>query len=134
MALTKAERRRVWDKSDGRCWYCGCPLPERGWHADHLNPVRRVSRIERGTGKAVITGDMERPERNSVENIVPACAPCNLFKSVFTLAEFRSELERQVDRGRKASVNFRMAEKFGLIEATGNPVVFWFEKVGLDSK
>lgn len=30
-------------KFGGRCAYCGCELPEKGWHADHVQAVLRKS-------------------------------------------------------------------------------------------
>lgn len=30
-------------KFGGRCAYCGCELPEKGWHADHVEAVLRKS-------------------------------------------------------------------------------------------
>ena len=121
MALTKKQRRLVFDKSGGRCWYCGTKLPDKGWHADHFEPIYR------GAGS---NGDLY-PERDTVDNHVPSCAPCNLFKSVFTIEEFRREIELQTERARKQSVNFRTAERFGLIEVKQAPVVFWFERNSL---
>ncbi|VXB97866.1 conserved hypothetical protein [Exiguobacterium sp. 8A] len=35
------KRRAIFEKSGGRCWYCGCRLEEKGWHADHFEPIRR---------------------------------------------------------------------------------------------
>lgn len=119
MALTKKQRKLVFAKSDGRCWYCGCDLPEKGWHADHMDAVYRQAP---GTWK---------PQNDVIENIVPACAPCNLFKSVFSVEDFRREIAAQIERARKSSVNFRTAERFGLLEVTSAPVVFWFEQEGL---
>lgn len=116
MALTKKQRQEVWNKSDGHCWYCGSTLPEKGWHADHVEPIYRDKKF--GT---------QKPRNDIIENIVPACATCNLFKNVFNLEQFRYELSRQVDRARETSINFRMAEKFEQIEATRSPIVFWFE-------
>ena len=138
MGLTKKQRGEVFAKSDGRCWYCGCELPEKGWHADHVEPVIRETIPVRDTSnspyshKLVQTGDCYKPERDTIENIVPACAPCNLFKATFTVDEFRRELEAQIERARRSSVNFRTAERFGLLEVTKAPVVFWFEKQGLN--
>lgn len=137
MALTKKQRKEVWGKSGGKCWYCGCDLPEKGWHADHLEPVFRETAIVRDTSnsgyshKVVCTGKTQKPERDNIENMVPACAPCNLFKSTFGVEFFRKEIERQVERARRSSVNFRTAERFGLIEVKPEPVVFWFEKIKL---
>lgn len=137
MALKKKQRQVVWEKSGGRCWYCGCELPERGWHADHFEPVLRQSEIvrvpvgNRFTHKIVPTGEVSWPERDKVANMVPACSACNLFKSAFSVEFFRKEIEAQIERARRSSVNFRTAERFGLIEAKPKPVVFWFEAQGV---
>jgi len=116
MALTKKQRKLVFAKSGGRCWYCGCELPEKGWHADHYNAVYRD------------TCGLGKPQHDTLDNIVPSCAPCNLFKKVFSVEEFRAEIQQQVHRARKTSVNFRTAERFGMIEPNDRPVLFWFEK------
>jgi hypothetical protein len=115
MALNKKQREIIWQKSEGHCWYCGDNLPNKGWHADHFEPVYR-----RG-------GELWKLENDVIDNIVPACAPCNLFKSVFSVEEFRREIELQTARARKTSVNFRVAERFGMIELTNEPVIFWYE-------
>ncbi len=41
MALTRKQRERLRMKFGGRCAYCGCVLPEKGWHADHVQAVLR---------------------------------------------------------------------------------------------
>ncbi|MCJ4899535.1 hypothetical protein LNT45_27440, partial [Klebsiella pneumoniae] len=43
MALTKKQREKLRMKFGGRCAYCGCELPEKGWHADHVQAVLRKS-------------------------------------------------------------------------------------------
>lgn len=73
-------------------------------------------------------GEFYRPEAERLENMFPACAPCNLLKTSYSLEMFRKQVSLQVERGRKSSMNFRTAERFGLIEAVEKPVVFWFEK------
>lgn len=139
MALTKKQRQKVRDKSNGKCWYCGCDLPEKGWHVDHFKPVIRESRFiypnsHNGLKQpiSVNTGEMLHEDRDSIDNMVPACAPCNLFKGVYSVESFRSEISKQVERGRKQSVNFRTAERFGLIEIVEKPIVFYFEEMGLE--
>lgn len=138
MSLSKKQRLSVLSKSGGLCWYCGCQLPEKGWHADHVDPIRRTTVYKKSISafgdvpesiKKLIGEDMQNPENDILENMVPACAPCNLFKSVFTVEQFRKEIELQVDRGMKASVNFRTSKRFGLIKITEEPVVFWFEQI-----
>ena len=116
MAITKTQREALKPMFGGRCAYCGCELGSK-WHADHVEPVYRN-----------FDGRLLNPQNERPDNYFPACVPCNLFKSVLSIDVFRSEISKQVERGRKSSVNFRTAERFGLIQEVQKPVVFWFEQ------
>ncbi|WP_233981849.1 HNH endonuclease [Pectobacterium versatile] len=132
--ITKAQRATLRMKFGGRCAYCGLLLPEKGWHADHVEPVIRNIELVRTppgskfTHVAKTDGRVYHPERHSIDNMVPSCAPCNLFKASFSIEGFRSEIAEQVTRARAYSVNFRTAERFGLVEVVDKPVIFWFEQ------
>lgn len=133
MKLTPKQRAILRMKFDGKCAYCGCELPEKGWHADHVEPILRTSTqdmnaAEKGLWKLKNTGESHRPHLDNLENIFPACQPCNLLKSTYSVEMFRKQISLQVERGRKSSMNFRTAERFGLIKTTDIPVVFWFER------
>lgn len=65
---------------------------------------------------------------DEMENLMPACRSCNRYKLVFSLEEFRNEIALQVKRARESSLNFRLAERFGLIQETGKKVSFYFER------
>ncbi|EAO1992603.1 HNH endonuclease [Salmonella enterica] len=139
MALTRKQRERLRMKFGGRCAYCGCELPEKGWHADHVQAVLRKSErcmktAEKGIFRLKSTGDVFRPEADCPENIFPSCAPCNLLKTTYSLEMFRKQVSLQVERGRRSSVNFRTAERFGLISVVNKPVVFWFEQYEGENK
>ncbi|ECF5956159.1 HNH endonuclease [Salmonella enterica subsp. salamae] len=139
MALTRKQRERLRMKFGGRCAYCGCVLPEKGWHADHLQAVLRKSErcmkaAEKGIFRLKTTGEVFRPEADCPENIFPSCAPCNLLKTTYSLEMFRKQVSLQVERGRRSSVNFRTAERFGLISVVNKPVVFWFEQYEGENK
>lgn len=113
-------RDRIHQKYGGRCAYCGGEITLKQMQVDHMKPIYRgnptVNPAYRGT--------------DTIDNMMPACAPCNRWKSVLPLEEFRAELAAQVERLRRDSAAFRMAERHGLVAATGSPVVFWFEKIG----
>lgn len=133
MKLSKKQRAELREMFGGKCAYCGCELPENGWHADHVEAVIRVSEqcmksAEKGLFKLKATGDVYRPEADTLDNLYPACAPCNLMKTTYSLEMFRKQVSLQSERGRKSSMNFRTAERFGLIEVVDKPVIFWFEK------
>ena len=132
MALTKKQRAELRMKFGGRCAYCGCELPEKGWHADHVEPIYRgrdFNRTITDDGKLEFTSRVaEREALDVAENMVPACKQCNLFKGGYTVEGFREQIAHQTERARAYSVNFRTAERFGLVEVVDKPVVFWFEK------
>lgn len=132
MALTKKQRAELRMKFGGRCAYCGCDLPEKGWHADHVEPIYRSRDFERSVtddGKLEFTSRVaEREALDTVENLSPACKQCNLFKGGYTLEGFRTQITKQAERARAYSVNFRTAERFGLVQVIEKPVIFWFEQ------
>lgn len=119
MAISKKQREVLRMKFGGKCAYCGCELPDKGWHADHAEAVLRNI----GKGYA-----MDRPELDCIENMMPACQPCNLYKSACSIEQFRERVATQLDVTRRASRSYRFAEAFGLVTPTGNSVIFWFEK------
>jgi hypothetical protein len=129
MKLTKAQRETVRQMFDGRCAYCGEALPTR-WHADHMEPVVRVlltKRTERGY--KLVSGDPIYPERDTLENYMPACPPCNISKSSMSLEVWRAWLAGHVNSLNSYHPIYRLAKKYGLIQETGNPVTFYFERV-----
>lgn len=115
-AIPKATRELVKARFGGRCGYCG-HLP-KVLHIDHVKPYNHESYYERQGG----------PDPHRIENLMPACAACNNYKMTHSLEMFRSELGEQIKRVREHSVNFRLAERFGLIELREKPIVFYFEK------
>lgn len=111
-AIPKAVRERVRAKFDGRCGYCGIKAAKL--QIDHMTPYRAFWR------------DPSKADEES--NLMPACFACNNLKNVYDVSHFRDEISYQVDRARQYSVNFRTAERFGLVMAEPKPVVFYFER------
>lgn len=133
MSLSKKQRIVLRARFGGRCAYCGEVLKEKGWHADHVEPVLRKSvqdmqAAARGKFKLKATGEVFNESANCLENLFPACAPCNLLKTTYSLEMFRKQISLQVERARKSSMNFRTAERFGQISIVEKPIVFWFEQ------
>lgn len=106
-AIPKSIRNAVKAKFDGRCAYCG--QSANRLVIDHL-----VAVVRGGT--------------NEIDNLMPSCFSCNNFKMSFSLEQFREELRLQVHRARAHSLNFRLAERFGLIEVKEKPIKFYFEE------
>ena len=116
MRLTKAERAELRQKYKGHCAYCGVVLGEK-WHGDHFDPVIRQPGNEAG-----------QPENHNIGNMMPACVPCNLSKGRQTLEGWRQWIAGHVNSLNKYHPIYRLSKAYGLIEETGNPVVFYFEK------
>jgi hypothetical protein len=69
-------RRKVFDRSEGRCAYCRTPLMLDGqWHVEHQMP-------------RALGGD------DSAANLVAACVHCNLAKGARTALEFVAQSEQ----------------------------------------
>ena len=111
-----AVRAIMWDKSLGKCWYCGREVnPFRDFSVDHIVP--------RSNG-----GD------ESYENLVPCCRHCNRSKSGRSLEEFRTTLAKRADGCPGFTV-----EQLGWLKAQGIQISilsisefkFYFEKEGL---
>lgn len=121
MKLTKPQRAALREKFGGRCAYCGQPLGEK-WHADHIEPLVRNNwlRIPKGP---------DYPHRDTLENMNPACPPCNMDKHSQSLDSWRSNIQRSNEMLARDVSTFRRAVRYGLVELNSKPVVFYFEKL-----
>lgn len=109
MTFSTAKRKEIHLKYRGRCAYCGITITQKQMQVDHIVP-----KIRGGTDED--------------SNLNPACHACNNYKLFFDLETFRKKLEDQVELAMKYSVNFRLADRYGLVTATGNRVKFYFER------
>jgi len=70
---TKEQRRDIWNKTGGRCYYCGValnPFTPGGLTYDHMIP-------------------QSRDGEHLIENLVLACKSCNSSKNDKTVEEYR---------------------------------------------
>ena len=112
------KRKSIWDKSGGKCWYCGVELGEKGWHADHFHPIIRNYWLNDGSSIY--------PELDTIDNLVPSCAPCNNFKHSLSIEGYRSLCSEQFENIPKYTTGARQLVRLGLIDFSPRPVVFWF--------
>ena len=130
--MNKKQRQELFEKYGGRCAYCGCEL-QKGWHADHIEPIVRDSKWNRDKGKFEQTGTCRKPENETLENYNPACASCNIQKDCFSVEQFRINIQNFVKSLNRDSTQYKFAKRYGLIVETENPVVFYFERCGVQS-
>ena len=122
----KIDRQRILNKLGGRCGYCGCEIDVKSMQIDHIVPIYRNCTNEELERLNIVRGT------NEYSNLMPSCKSCNKYKGVFTVEVFRNEMQKQVERLNKYSTNYFFAKKFGLVEETNAPVVFYFEKYDKD--
>lgn len=127
MKLNKKQRDVLRLMFGGKCAYCGVELPEKGWHADHVKPIDRKMRWDREQRRLVATGECYRPENDTVDNLFPACQPCNTHKGPSSLEGWRKELERVTGILHRGYPTYRHAVRFKQIVEQPGPITFWFE-------
>lgn len=127
MKLTKTQRAVLFERYSGRCAYCGDHLKAR-WCADHVEPVIRETRYERGKG-FVQTGRVLHDGRDTLANMLPSCPPCNISKGSHSLEGWRRELLRSTEYLERNYPTFRTAVRFRrvMVEHVNEPVRFYFE-------
>lgn len=120
--MKKTDREIVRQKFGGRCAYCGEHLQAK-WHVDHLLPIVRDNWLHQGA--APIHG-----HRDVIENMMPACPPCNIDKRSLTLEDWRGIISRSGSVLERDSATFRRAMRYGLVAVNAPKIVFHFESVG----
>ena len=108
-AISRETRLIVYNKYGGRCAYCGQKIDYKDLQVDHFAPVH-------------LFGD-----NTSIDNLMPACRPCNIKKGTLTITKFREEIEKSVELLKKESSTFRLAERFGKVSIVYKPVIFYYE-------
>lgn len=147
--MNKADRQKIFDKYGGKCAYCGCEL-QKGWHVDHCSPVHRKTKsiggnfVTKDTGleptgddfengnfkqlpRKTVADGMHKPENDTLENMMPSCSSCNLYKHGADLETFRMILTKLTIGLERDEVRYRFAKRYGLIAETNIEVKFYFE-------
>lgn len=153
---TKKEREIIFNKYGGKCAYCGCNL-EKGWHVDEIEPVRRLRTWEHGhwdsdlprpkrdedtnqpgfakwiDARYVSAGALH-PERFHIDNQNPSCASCNINKHSGSLEDFRNLITGFMKHLNEHSTQYKIAKRYGLVQETIKPIVFYFETLKIKEK
>ena len=158
-AMKNKDREIIFNKYDGRCAYCGDPL-QKGWHVDELLPCRRKykytnayyrdseknkytwqevkklseeemnNRGMKWIDRKLITDGYEHPERLNIDNQMPSCASCNINKHSMSLEDFRGLIAGFMKHLNEHNTQYKIAKRYGLVQETIKPIVFYFESVG----
>lgn len=132
MKLTPKQRAELRLKFGGKCAYCAVELGEKGWHADHVEAVKRDGGwVPTGAGFATwkTNGTLLCPANDHIDNLYPACAKCNILKSSGTPEDLRKALTYFAESiptiQTYSHVHHLM--RFQKLSIDKTPVKFWFE-------
>ena len=128
MAIFKKDREIIFKKYGGKCAYCGTLL-QKGWHVDDLLPVRRNMKYNKHKSKFIHDGTYEHPERLNIDNQMPSCPSCNINKHSMSLEEFRNLITGFIKHLNEVNIQYKIAKRYGLVNETIKPIVFYFERV-----
>lgn len=109
MSSNENERRRVYELTQGYCFYCGCKLDFDDFEIDHF-----IAEANGGGNSG---------------NRTPSCHDCNHMKDTRTIGEFRQEIRDSV--GTRSTQRIRIIDKYMGIQDKDKEIVFYFEKHGL---
>jgi 5-methylcytosine-specific restriction endonuclease McrA len=107
--MTKEERKKVWNKYNKRCSYCGEELDYKKMQVDHIKPKYLGGKDE-------------------IENYNPSCRECNFYKGTFNIDGFRQNLKTIIERIRKPFI-VRLAMKYNIISFKPFDGKFYYEKL-----
>lgn len=109
--LSKEDRKKVFNKYDGHCAYCGCKLKSiKDMQVDHFIPFRNGGTDE-------------------MENYMPACRQCNFYKDTLPLEVFRKYIETIPVKLSERVFIFKLGAKYGFWNVERKPVKFYFEEM-----
>lgn len=98
-----------------------------------LKKLNHMDNEERRKWKYVERRDVpdgfEYPERDVLENKIPSCASCNINKHGDSVEGFRESIAGYLRSLNLRMVQYKMVKKYGLVEETNKPVVFYFERL-----
>ncbi len=127
--MAKIDRKKIHDKFDGKCAYCGHDLKGK-FQVDHIIP--QTVFVHRIKNKLWVPDFLSHLGENDVDhpdNLMPSCASCNNYKTWMDLHLFRENISELVARLNKRFNQYKIAKRFGLVEETKISVKFYFETV-----
>jgi len=112
------EKEAVYNKYNGHCAYCGKELGRlANLRVDHATPI----------GKDSSFGFLQS-KLNSIDNLMPACNHCNIYKGQLNIEDFRFKMFR-LHKVIKSIFAVKIAIDFGIITLPDWSGKFYFEKV-----
>ena len=118
------KNRPVWDKTDGRCWYCGARLLKPKPNSHTADQRRKWYTIDHALPRS-------RGGSDGMTNLLPSCNDCNADKCDMTVEEYRRHLiMRQHNVPYFSKVQLEYLESIDVDILAGLTHQFWGEVHG----
>ena len=117
--ISKSKRKLVYDKYNGHCAYCGCELKLSEMQVDHIVPKFRNNEM----------WHQNEIGSDEISNLNPSCRMCNYYKGMGSIENFRENLKDTLMRNVRRPFDFRLAERYGMLEVREWDGKFYFEKM-----
>lgn len=115
----KIDRKKVYEKCDGHCGYCGKKIEFKQMQVDHIVPKWMHFHHLKNYDKDF--------KINDFKNLMPSCRSCNHYKREKNLEQFREYMIALHERVEKNYIN-KVAIDYGIISLQKFDGVFFFEK------
>ena len=120
MAISKKIRQKIFEKSNGKCGYCGSEININKFQVDHIEPASSIKHIYK-------EGDAYLSRKDEESNLMATCVRCNHYKRAENLERFRHQMKTLHERLLKIYI-VKVACNFGIIKLTPFDGIFSFEK------
>lgn len=107
-AFKSHKRQRIFNKTNGRCGYCGIKLAKDNFQVDHIYPL-----CKGGTNLDI--------------NLVASCNLCNQTKGKMSVVEFKRYILSKDKELREKSSKYRLLEHFGIVWVKKQAIIFYLE-------
>lgn len=115
--------KQVWDKTGGKCYYCGCKLLENVHPNSPLDIIDRMYTIDHFIPLS------KGGKKNDLINLVPCCRKDNNIKGNYPLEFLRMKLLFDVMGWPQFGIEqYSFLESRGIILSKLAPYKFYFEK------
>lgn len=101
-------RRKIFEKYNGRCAYCGNQITIDNMTIDHFDPKSKGGSL-------------------SIHNCLPSCKRCNEIKADGTIDSMRDKIERSL-KSLSRNKDYQILRKYGIVNTTKEPVTFFYEE------
>lgn len=111
----KIDRKKVYEKYNGRCAYCGRKIKYKDMQVDHIRPKVKYS-------------PFEEIDVDDISNLNPSCRLCNHYKRANTLEVFRDLISKIPCKLERDSYIYRVGMAYGFNDNKERNVESYFEQ------